>query len=294
MLSAWVWFCQSLWQAARHSLYGNALRKYIYQHTENCITQLTRQALCGRYIQMFDYRFAFTSNAGLSITFPSALIWVDAIHDIKAPTYSTVTPEIYAHMQQDPDYVGADFNGPHAMAFSHCHIDHFTSGIVRDAMKRWPDAKVVLPEKYFPNEVYISGESSDVDINGVELKFVKTHHCTKRHHNKTHYSFLLDDGNINIFMPMDSSMSDPVMHYYAVNTDIDVAVVDYVWVLLQKGRDIIEHDIKPKHLLLYHLPFAEDDRHGFITQTHENAKLMTSIADIRILDTPYQKEVITM
>lgn len=243
---------------------------------------------------MFDYRFAFTSNAGLSITFPTALIWVDAIHDIKAPTYSTVTPEIYSRMQQDADYVGPDHSGPDAMAFSHCHIDHFTSGIVRDAMKRWPDSRVILPEKYFPNETYVSGNDMNIDVNGVDLHFIRTHHCTKRHHNKTHYSLLLNDGRINIFMPMDSSMSDSAMHYYSVNTDIDIAVVDYVWVLLQKGRDIIEHDIRPKHLLLYHLPFAEDDRHDYITQTHENAKLMTGIPDIRILDTHFQKEIISL
>lgn len=243
---------------------------------------------------MYSYKFAFTSNAGLAVTFPSALIWIDAIHDIKAPTYSTVTPEIWSKMQQDPDYVGSSMQGPDAMAFSHCHIDHFTSGIVREAMDKWPDSKVILPEKYFPNEVYVSGDAMDLNVSGVDLKFIKTHHCTKRHHNKTHYSMLMNDGHANIFMPMDSSTSDAAMSYCAVNNDIDIAVIDFVWVLLQKGRDVIEHDVRPKHLLIYHLPFAADDPHDWRSQTEEAAKLLTSVPDVRILKDPFQKEIITI
>lgn len=243
---------------------------------------------------MHTYRFAYTSNAGIAIKFPSALIWVDAIHDIKAPTYSTVTPEIKEHILKDPDYVGEYMQGPDAMAFSHCHIDHFTSDIVRSAMKRWPDSEVILPEKYFPNEIYIKGDTDDIKVKDVDLKFFKTHHCTKRHHNKTHYSLLMHDGNANIFMPMDSSTSDPAMYYRAVNTNIDIAVVDFVWTLLPKGREVIMKDINPKHLLIYHLPFAEDDMHDWRGQTRESVKLLNTIDDIRILDTPFQKEDITI
>ena len=241
---------------------------------------------------MYSYKFAFTSNAGLSIKFPSALIWVDAIHDIKAPTYSTVTPAIKEQIFSDPDYIGEYKQGPDAMAFSHCHIDHFTSDIVRYARERFPKAKVIMPEKYFPDEILVSGETKDVNVKDVDLKFIKTHHCTKRHHNKTHYSLLMNDGNINVFMPMDSSTTDAAMHYYAVNTDIDVAVVDFVWALLQKGRDVILNDINPKHLLLYHLPFAGDDMHDWRGQTREAIKLLDAIPDVRILGEPCQKETI--
>ena len=241
---------------------------------------------------MPSYKFAFTSNAGLAIHFPSSLIWVDAIHDIKAPTYSTVTPAIREQIFSDPDYIGRDLQGPDAMLFSHCHIDHFTSDIVRSAMERYPDTKVYLPEKYFPDEIYVHGDTMNAQVNDVKLEFIKTHHCTKRHHNKTHYSLLMNDGNINIFMPMDSSTTDPAMHYYAVNTDIDVAVVDFVWTLLQKGRDVILNDLNPKHLLLYHLPFECDDPHKWREQTREAVKLLDAIPDIRILDLPCQKEII--
>ncbi len=241
---------------------------------------------------MPSYKFAFTSNAGLAINFPSSIIWVDAIHDIKAPTYSTVTPDIREQVFGDPDYIGEYQQGPDALVFSHCHIDHFTSDIVRYAKSRFPRTKVYLPEKYFPDEIYVHGDTMDVNVKDVSLKFIKTFHCTKRHHNKTHYSLLMNDGNINIFMPMDSSTTDPAMHYYAVDTDIDVAIVDFVWTLLQKGRDVILNDIKPKHLLLYHLPFERDDLHNWREQTREAIKLMDAIPDIRILDTPCQKEII--
>ena len=241
---------------------------------------------------MKSYKFALTANAGLSITFPSALIWIDAVHTKKAPTYSTITPEIWKTMLSDPDYSGKAMRGPDALAFSHCHIDHFSSDIVREAMRLWPDAKVILPERSFPDEIHVDGKGMYVDVNDVSLHFIKTHHCTRRHHNKTHYSLMMNDGGTRIFMPMDSSMSDPDMHYAAVHNDIDIAIVDYVWVMMGKGREIIENDIRPRHLLIYHLQFEQDDHWSYRAQTREAAKLITGIPDVRILDTPFQKEII--
>ncbi len=242
---------------------------------------------------MRNYKFAFTVNAGLSITFPSALIWIDAVHTKKAPTYSTVTPAIWKQMLQDPDYVGNNFSGPDALAFSHCHIDHFTSDLVQESKRLWPETKLILPEIYFPDQIYINGSGMYADINDVSLHFIKTKHSTRRFYNKTHYSIMINDRGIKIFMPVDTSMSDPAMHYYAVRTNVDIAIVDFVWVLLGKGREIIEKDIRPKHLLVYHLPFEQDDHWNYHAQLEEALKLLT-VPDVRVFTMPLQKEIITI
>ncbi len=242
---------------------------------------------------MRSYKFAFTVNAGLSVTFPSALIWIDAIHTKKAPTYSTLTPALWNGMLKDPDYVGTDNHGPDAVAFSHCHIDHFSSDIVRETKRLWPGTKLILPEKYFPDEIYVDGSGMYADINDVSLHFIKTKHSTRRFYSKTHYSLMINDHGVKIFMPVDSSMSDPAMHYYAVHTNVDIAIVDFVWVLLGKGREIIEKDIRPKHLLVYHLPFEQDDHWNYHAQLFEAVKQL-SIPDVRIFTDPFQKEIITI
>ena len=241
---------------------------------------------------MQEIKFALSANAGLAITFPTALIWIDAIHIKKAPIYSTVTPEIWEHMLHDPDYVGASFSGPDAIAATHCHIDHFTSEITREARSLWPSAKIVLPEKYFDDQVYISSSGMYVDINGVTIHYIKTRHSTKHFHDKNHYSLLINAGGTRIFMPADASLTDPVMHYYALNTDIDIAIVDFTWLLLGKGRSLIENDIRPKHLLVYHLPFEADDPSNYRMQVRESAPLLKSPEDVRIFSEPFQKEII--
>ncbi|MDO4960385.1 MAG: hypothetical protein Q4E57_00810 [Eubacteriales bacterium] len=243
---------------------------------------------------MPSYIFALTANAGLAITFPSAIIWVDALHAYKAPGYSTVTPEIWNAVTRDPDYVGKELAGPDAIAFSHCHIDHFTSDIVREASALWPNAALMLPEKYFPDQIYVSGHKHTVNVNDVELKFIRTHHSTKRHHDKVHYSLLLKSNGTNIFIPADSSMSDSAMHHYAVNTDIDIAIVDYSWAMLSRGREIIENDLKPKHLIVYHLPFTEDDAFGHRKLVDDGIKEISSVDDIRVMGERFQKEIITV
>ena len=66
----------------------------------------------------------------------------------------------------------------------------------------------------------------------------------------------------------------------------------FSWLLFKKGRDVIGDIIRPKHLMITHLPFASEDISGYRRAAAEGASKLKGIDDIRFLDTPFQKETI--
>ena len=92
------------------------------------------------------------ANAGISITTPFARIWVDALHDQHEETFSDVTPVMWETMKKHPD-----FRDPDVLVFTHRHGDHYSAGLLGEAMRLYPTTKVILP----PAE-NISGHSGGV------------------------------------------------------------------------------------------------------------------------------------
>ena len=95
------------------------------------------------------------ANAGISITTPFARIWVDALHDQHEETFSDVTPAMWETMKKHPD-----FRDPDVLVFTHRHDDHYSAGLLGEAMRLYPTAKVILP----PAE-NTSGHSKGVEEN---------------------------------------------------------------------------------------------------------------------------------
>ena len=73
---------------------------------------------------------------------------------------------------------------------------------------------------------------------------------------------------------------------------IDVAVVDFPWAAVTRGRTVIDNILRPGHLLICHLPFSEEDRRGYGDMIRRVLKKFRNIEDIRILDTFLQTEII--
>ena len=74
------------------------------------------------------------------------------------------------------------------------------------------------------------------------------------------------------------------------NERIGISIMNFPWVTLRKGRAAIESLIKPKHLIVAHLPFEEDDIYGYFPATEKAIKNMDKAADIRVFHRFLQKE----
>lgn len=242
---------------------------------------------------MKELSIAFSACAGISLGMPQGIMWIDAVHDKKTTVYSTLSPKLWAYMKNDPAFVGNDGHGPDIIAFTHCHTDHFSSRLCREAKALWPDTRLMLPQKYFPEQLFIDGDRTDTMLGDASISFIRARHSGKERLHKSYFMHI-HDAETSILLSGDTSLSEPIFRQFAAGIHTDIAIMNYTWLMFAKGRSFIDDVVMPKHLVISHLPFEEDDRAGLRKTALEGAGLLHGIEDIRLLSEPMQKELIML
>ena len=69
------------------------------------------------------------------------------------------------------------------------------------------------------------------------------------------------------------------------------AVMPFPWVTLPKGRAFVEEVIRPRHLLVHHLPLPEDDLYGYRPAT-EAALSKVQVQSVWLMDRAFREIII--
>lgn len=226
------------------------------------------------------------SNAGVSISFGGLRIWVDALHDQRLSGFSTVSPAQWEHLRRS-DVLAP----PDVICFTHCHPDHYSFPLAAEASRLWPSARLVLPEPAFPGQYLLCGRECAFSLGGVSFRFFRLLHEGSLYASVPHYGLLLSCDGFQILIPGDCELANAGLKDCLQNTAVDLALLDFPWVTLQRGRAFIQSAISPKHLLVYHLPFAQDDRFGYRAAA-ERSRNLPGTPDVRLLLEPFQTETI--
>lgn len=226
---------------------------------------------------MAEIRVTLSANAGVSIQIGEHRIWVDALHHEKQAGFSAVTPELYQEILSN-----AAFQSPDYICVTHCHPDHYAEEMVKEAVKRWPTARLCLP----------MGEACKVTDGDLELAFVRLPHEGAQYTDVLHYGILIGCGGKYILIPGDCETASPVLAQAIGERQIDLAILNFPWVTLSKGRTFLSQRLKPKHILLCHLPFEADDLGGYRKSAQRNAQLLEM--DVRLLREPLQTEIVNI
>lgn len=112
----------------------------------------------------------------------------------------------------------------------------------------------------------------------------------KEYKDVEHYGVIIKGANQTILVSGDCEICDEKLLDETRNERIGISIMNFPWVTLRKGRAAIESLIKPKHLIVAHLPFEEDDIYGYFPATEKAIKNMDKAADIRVFHRFLQKE----
>ncbi len=227
---------------------------------------------------MAEIRVTLSANAGMSIQIDKHRIWVDALHNEKQAGFSAVSPELYQEL-----LLSDAFQSPSYICVTHFHPDHYSETMVKQACKRWPAARLCLPQQ----------KISKVTDGGLELEFVRLPHEGAQYADVLHYGILIGFGGKHILIPGDCETASPVLAQAIGDRQIDLAILNFPWVTLSKGRAFLSQSLKPKHILLCHLPFELDDGSGFRKSAQRNAQLLPQM-DVRLLSEPLQTEIVNI
>lgn len=223
-----------------------------------------------------------TANAGIVLEWNGRVIWVDALHDTPVPGFSSVSPALWARIREA-------LPPPDLLCFTHCHPDHYSPRLTAGALALWPAALPALPRQDFPRQLLLSGEEARLSAGGMTLRFLRLPHDGPE--NVPLYGLLLSDGAYRILIAGDCEVACPALTRRLEGLSVDLAILNFPWLTLRKGRRYLEEVLRPRHLLLCHLPFCQDDANGWLDAARR-AAAGSSLPDVRLLARPLQREVL--
>ncbi len=225
-----------------------------------------------------------SANAGISLQFADCQIWIDALHDKKVPGFSTVTPDLWEQMQKN-----AAFAAPDLICFTHCHNDHFSHALTSCAKTLWPQAKLILPEQKFQDQILLLGNEILYTVGDLSLRFIRLPHEGAQFAQVPHYGVLLSCGGFHVLLPGDCEVASPILERSLHGIALDLVLCDFPWVTQREGREFVQKILRPHHLLVYHLPFEQDELHRYRSASEYCVRRL-QIPDIRLLMEPLQCE----
>lgn len=234
---------------------------------------------------MSNYSVTLGANAGIALRFGQTKLLIDALHSRKTGVFSPVSPAQWEIMQTHEA-----FSAPDMICFTHCHADHFSEELTAQAMRLWPRTLLLLPETHFQRQYLLLGREGFLSCKDISLRFFKLPHEGHEFAAVPHYGFLISHGDVHILIAGDGEIAGPALAEAITGISIDLALLDFPWLTLRKGRQFIQEHIRPKHLLICHLPFAQDDCMGYRAAA-QNSIPRLNVPDIRLLLEPFQTEV---
>lgn len=224
-------------------------------------------------------------NAGISLYTEGLKIWVDALHDRKVPGFSTLTPEL-----RDMLFDAAAFQNPDVIAFTHCHPDHFSETLCQEAVCRFPKARLILPERRFPNQLLLRGGEVIVPAGERRLTFRKLTHEGPEYAEVLHYGLMIEDGGENILVLGDCALQGGELETWIAGRPLDTVFAPFPWLTLPGPRAFLSRVLRPRHLFLYHLPLEKDDDWHYRRAAVMASQKPGELRDMRFLMEPFQTE----
>jgi len=120
---------------------------------------------------------------------------------------------------------------------------------------------------------------------------IRLPHEGEQYANVAHYGCLLDGSGFRVLIPGDCAVASPALREFLQETGpVDLALLDFPWITLSKGKRFIEQFIRPRCLAVYHLPFASDDIFGYRRAVFKAAE-QVQVEDLRLFLEPLQREI---
>ncbi len=226
-----------------------------------------------------------TANAGVLIECNGIKICCDTFHDDKAVEFSTVTPEMEQYILQAPA-----FQNPDMIFYTHDHRDHYTRPAAERAHSLWPAALMVSPMQELNNSLFLHEDSHRMTMGRAEFWFKHLRHDGKEYIDLPNYGCLMNLDGFRVLMLGDCVICNPMLTDWLDDAPVDLALLNFPWLTLERGRAFIADVIRPRHVMFYHLPFAADDIGGYRATTAQSLPLITVPQDARVLQEPFQTE----
>lgn len=227
----------------------------------------------------------YLSNMGVSIEGGKHKVLIDSICTGTEANFIETISEIKKGiiMNRSP------YDSIDVMLFTHKHEDHFDFKSVSDYLKyrKNQNTSLILTKgakelfqynEPFDNVVSVSLEKGTYDtiqVNGLNIKIYGMRHEGKIFEDIQNLAFLVEMDNKKVLHLGDAApFSDNFDEFNFINEKIDLVIAPFLYLNMETGRKIIEDQIKPRKVLVTHLPKPENDLFGWNRVAYQKLKQM--------------------
>ena len=204
-------------------------------------------------------RLTSAANAGIICNIGDLSIWCDVLHNVRVQGFSTLTKERLEQLIKSDG-----FTPPSLLFYTHCrHFDHYSESLNKEFLERYPYTLAAAPRRLRETDIVISGERQRMKLRDVSLEFIRLTHEGEQFKEIPHYGCMISHGGEQILMVGDCKLCSDELRDYVRDKHTDVLIAPFSWITLAKGREFIDTYIKPKHIIVNHLPLEADDLYGY-------------------------------
>ncbi|WP_461206795.1 MBL fold metallo-hydrolase [Clostridium sp. DL1XJH146] len=246
----------------------------------------------------------YIANAGIMIEYNNTKILVDGIHSKKALSFSSVPKSLLDKIVKGIE----PFNNIDYLLFTHQHIDHMDAKKVLEYTHNNKSTFLISP-KYLEREMQNNssktleevqnkillhskiGEIKHISFENISIKYFRSLHDGVDYQNINNYCYIINLGTKTFLHIGDTSIDEEFLRKFLAEEKIDIAFLNFPFICLSKGRKIISEIIRPEELLVFHLPFEEDDKFGYRKSTIKSLEKFKDILPKTTIFLESQKQI---
>lgn len=223
-------------------------------------------------------RLTLTANAGILVTYRGEKLLVDGLHHSHGHDFSPVPRELLDRIERGEGiYAGIGW-----LLYTHLHIDHFSGVETIRFLEHNSIQKLFLPAGndgpgldagIAPLREWLMAHATPVQelrlfegrpvcyplCPGIRLTAIRSLHAAAEYESVEHECFLLELGERTLFFLGDSDYDKDYFASVLAGRKIDAAVVNPLFISKQEGRAVLLEGVRPKRVIVNHIPFAQDD-----------------------------------
>lgn len=244
----------------------------------------------------------YLSNMGVCIESEHNKIFIDVLCVSSEAHFLGLSDEIQTDIINNAE----PYDNIDIMLFTHKHDDHFNAPLVCNYItnRKNKDTKIIMTEQskelldkehffdeqsfgIIPIDIEV-GKKDEIQLNGVKIKMYSMSHEGKLFNNIRNIVFLIEIDGKKILHTGDAAPSNENYDMFSamfIEEEIDLLIAPFLYLNMEIGHRIIDERIKPKEVIITHVPTEEKDFFGFRSTCYRKIKIIDkSKRNISIID----------
>ncbi|MDL2237906.1 MBL fold metallo-hydrolase [Christensenellaceae bacterium OttesenSCG-928-K19] len=204
------------------------------------------------------------ANAGVLIRFQGVSILIDVLHTQRTKKFSTPDYTLLRKVVTGrEEFAKIDF-----LLVTHDHIDHNDDATLQQYIERHPETTVVTPTKASGQAVHtLAQDSQEFQFGKVSIKCRRLAHSGEKYQSFVNYGYLIEINGKTMLFLGDSMEDRQGIDALVAGAHINIAFLNFPLVTLSRGRKLVNEVIRPDEIVVFHLPFEQDDKEGYLNAT---------------------------